>query len=475
MKLINYICIVLSVMMLQSCEDFLTYKDKDKIIPSELTHYEELIYGELLYKEILMTFYKLDVMTDDVSDIIGPYTSPTNADKRIELYGWYTWAEEPQIDPAGNEHIDESWEFFYNKILMCNVIEEQLLEFGISGKRDRLIGEVRFIRAMSYFYLVNNYGLPYQNLEQSKTAAGVPINNETSIRQKSYKRSTLREVYDLIEENLISSLEYLSKGDGKETRFRPNKDVVKLFLARIYLFQNRFDDVIKVTNDLITNSGKTIEPLTNLKAYDEWNPYLYHSGNPSILFTFGNGSWGFLNSDAYDNIKYITSQELLDLYKTGDVRRKAFFDLYNLYPRKHRSYTLGNYLKCFRIEEAYLMRAEAYAEKGEITPALNDINYIRKERFDEVAYERTTSDKATAIEYVREERRIEMCFEDLRWYDIRRWGLEIEHRHHDRNRPTEYKVFKLKKNSPNYTLSLPLLEQRTNYVIEQFPRENSGI
>lgn len=475
MKIVKYICLILTVAMLHSCEDFLTYKDKDKIVPTDLNHYEELIYGELLRKEINLVFYKLDLMTDDVSDFVSSSVLPSNVDKRIENYGWYTWAEDPQIDPDGNELIDECWEFFYKKILMCNVIEEQLLKFEVQGHRERLIGEVRFIRAMSYFYLVNNYGLPYQSLEQSKTAAGVPINIETSIRQKNYARSTLREVYDLIESNLTSSLECLEKGDGKNTRFRPNTDAVKLFLARIYLYQSRYDDVIAVTNSLISSSGKVIETLASMKTYDQWSPYLYHSGNPSVLFTFGYGGNGFLNSDGYEYMRYTTSPDLLNLIVAGDIRRTAFFDKSNLFPRKHRSYTPGNYMKTFRIEEAYLMRAEAYAEKGDIESALNDINHIRMERFDGVPYLRSTSEKAMAIEYVREERRIEMCFEDLRWYDMRRWGLEVEHRFHDRNKPDSYKIFKLTKNSPNYTLPLPLLEQRLNDVIEKFQREKIGI
>ena len=47
MKIVAYI---IPLLFLCSCEDFLEYKDKDKVIPNELTHYEELIYGEILTK-----------------------------------------------------------------------------------------------------------------------------------------------------------------------------------------------------------------------------------------------------------------------------------------------------------------------------------------------------------------------------------------------------------------------------------------
>ena len=41
-----------------------------------------------------------------------------------------------------------------------------------------------------------------------------------------------------------------------------------------------------------------------------------------------------------------------------------------------------------------------------------------------------------AREFYRLEKRLEFSFEGLRWFDIRRWGLEIEHLYQDYSTPT---------------------------------------
>ena len=64
---------------------------------------------------------------------------------------------------------------------------------------------------------------------------GVPVNTETSIVDKTYVRETLAKNYELIEADLKSALNNLEKGEVMKTVFRPNKEVIRLFLSRIYL------------------------------------------------------------------------------------------------------------------------------------------------------------------------------------------------------------------------------------------------
>lgn len=75
-----------------------------------------------------------------------------------------------------------------------------------------------------------------------------------------------------------------------------------------------------------------------------------------------------------------------------------------------------------------------------------------------------------AREFYRLEKRLEFSFEGLRWFDIRRWGLEIEHLYQDYSTPTVINHCVLKAGSPNYVLSLPLEIQRSDDKIERFER-----
>ncbi len=81
--------------------------------------------------------------------------------------------------------------------------------------RTRLLGEIAFMRALSYYYLVNMYGEPYKDKEQAKIALGVPINKAISVERIFIKERKLQEIYDLIEENLLNSIDLLKSGSSK--------------------------------------------------------------------------------------------------------------------------------------------------------------------------------------------------------------------------------------------------------------------
>ena len=97
---------------------------------------------------------------------------------------------------------------------------------------------------------------------------------------------------------------------------------------------------------------------------------------------------------------------------------------------------------------------------------MEDINMIRVERIT-VNSELTATSQAEAREYCREERFRELCFEDTRWFDIRRWNLSVTHRYQDYNDPSIYREFYLEAGSPNYVWPLPMDEARVNPYIER--------
>ncbi len=72
----------------------------------------------------------------------------------------------------------------------------------------------------------------------------------------------------------------------------------------------------------------------------------------------------------------------------------------------------------FRLSEIYLNYAEACAELGEDGEALIYLNKIRTEKAGLAEVNATG-----LIEKIRHERRIELCFEGHRYFDIRRWGI----------------------------------------------------
>ncbi|MBC5621211.1 RagB/SusD family nutrient uptake outer membrane protein [Butyricimonas hominis] len=458
--------------MCTSCSDFLDYKDNDKVIPGELDQYSELIAGELTQKYVGASCHNLWIMSDDFGTFVPSWIGDRTTDNRETYQSWYGWAKESQITPKGDEKIDPAWEHFYHKVLMCNIIERDVDEFenDPEGVKLRLLGEVQALRAMSYWYLVNMYGEPYRSAEQAKTAMGVPINKETSIKDKLYTRSTLQEVYELMEVDLKNALQNLEKGEQKHTIFRANKDVIRLFLSRIYLEQRKYDDVITVCNDALKETTRTIISVEEMLTYNSSTNPMLNKNNNSLIF-----SW--LNRDAYPGMsvseyssgRYCVSEDLVALFASNDIRKysNVSWDGNKQHIQKYRSQESGCEDMNYRVEEFYFNRAEAYIEKGEWELGMKDINEVYSRRLEEEVGHLDATNVDDARTHLRNEKRKEFCFEDMRWFDIRRWGLEVEHRFYNFSMDGTYFTYILEAESPNYVLPLPLDIQRRNFEIEQ--------
>lgn len=461
----NILILFCLAFFLSSCDDFLEYKDKDKVIPNKLEHYHELIFGEVLLKDATSALVYLDFMTDDVQSYVSDKIYSSAADGRDRYYGYYTWAIEPQRDINSSEIPDKCWEFFYHKVLMCNIIEHDVneLEDDLEGVKERLLGEVRFMRALSYFYLVNMFGAPYEDEAQAKTAMGIPLNKEVGVYDKQYTRSTLWEVYEQIEKDLLAAQKNFEQGEDKKTMFRPNLHAVNILLSRVYLFEKRYQEAINAATLAITHSGASIEPIANFPDID----YFYYRKNTGIVFSWGRGEQGPLSADYYKEGRYIIAKDFIRQFVGNDVRINGFLDSYQgtYYPKKTNGSEI--YRWAIRIEEAYLNRAEAYIELGkDWQKGVEDVNMVRSNRIENFE-NKTIAKVEDARDYCRLERRLEFCFEDFRWFDIRRWGLEVTHRYENFPYQDSYKEFKLTRNSPNYILPIPLDEQENNSKIER--------
>lgn len=73
----------------------------------------------------------------------------------------------------------------------------------------------------------------------------------------------------------------------------------------------------------------------------------------------------------------------------------------------------------FRLGEIYLNYAEAEAALGNNAEALTYLNKIRER----AGMPDVTGSGTALMNLVRHERRIELCFEGHRYFDLRRWGM----------------------------------------------------
>lgn len=71
------------------------------------------------------------------------------------------------------------------------------------------------------------------------------------------------------------------------------------------------------------------------------------------------------------------------------------------------------------------------------------------------------------LKEIREERRLELCFDEVRWFDLRRYGMpSISHLYKVR-KSASWQTYTLNEKDPLYTLPLPSDVMNENSALQQ--------
>ena len=132
---------------------------------------------------------------------------------------------------------------------------------------------------------------------------------------------------------------------------------------------------------------------------------------------------------------FCVTKELYDLYDSeNDLRVQTFFTIDNntdsvgLATKYDRSEVRQRISDVFtlRLAEAYLNKAEACAmQAGKEADACEALNELRANRIS--GYEDETYTGEGLVSEVRNERRKELCFEGQRWFDLRRYAVNVQY------------------------------------------------
>jgi hypothetical protein len=212
--------------------------------------------------------------------------------------------------------------------------------------------------------------------------------------------------------------------------------------------------------------------------------YFHYYSNPEVIWPFSNSSLfsEFMDPYMIDIAKggkvsfVIADQSLLNLFDDKDIRKthylvpdkrstsiKAFGKL-ALQGGDNSPDSNNKFARSIRLSEAYLNKAEAEAMmffegKGNEhkTAAVNTLKVLWSKRINEVPAKYLNDGTAKKlVESVRDERRRELCFEDHRWFDLRRQNMPaINHKWMGDHSDSQITTYELTKNDPMYTLPIP--------------------
>lgn len=386
-----------------------------------------------------------------------------------------------------NGYTGSFWQTFYEGIGRCNYIlskAEPLKEEMSEGKYNRLLSEVRFLRAFYYSYLSELFG-------------GVPLVTEpVELSEAEIPRSTKAEVVDFILSELEAIGQHLSYEIGNKARV--TKGSVQALRSRVALYNERWAESAQAAQILIDQG------IYNL--HDDFEELFKYAGENSqeiimsVPYLKGENVHSlpriFYSRMALGHSNKVPSQSLVDSYESIDglsIDESPLYDPENPFenrdPRLDYTVVLPNtrfigyifntnpdstevwnyntspperventeathayssftgYLWrkyadpadkeerdnseldiiLFRYAEVLLNYAEAKIELGEIDQSVyNAINTVRTRPSVDMPAIAGGKSQSELRNIIRRERRYEFAGEGLRYFDIRRWNIAHE-------------------------------------------------
>lgn len=265
------------------------------------------------------------------------------------------------------------WTAAYKEIYMSNAIIQGIEQStGISEKdKGRIIGEAILIRSLIYYYLMQVFGdIPYT------TSTDYTMNSSLS-------RMPTSDLKIRIKDDLITALSLIDDLYRNTERIFPNKKVVQLVLAKIYMSDQQWGQAEALLGEILSS------PLYNLEL--DVNKVFLKSGS-HILWQIkpknANDPTQEIQSLYFVNAapsRYALSPSLISSFSVEDKRKQNWTAAvtvgnntwYRADKYKNRTTNATEYSIIFRIEEVYLMMSEVLAKQNKISQALPFINAIR--------------------------------------------------------------------------------------------------
>lgn len=410
---------VSSVYMLVGCSDFL-----DVDVPDDQLDEGKVFEDDRMAASAMVGVYtKLrnsGFFSGTLSGVgvqLGCYTDELEVTTAQALE--YRFFYENVLTPS-NTGVKSLWEQSYQQVFAVNSIIEgiegsQKLSDGI---RKQLLGEALAVRSLLHFYLCQTYG-------------NVPYVKSTDYNlNKVVKKISVGEVLNLALNDLLEAEKLLLPVYPSGERVRFNQVAAQALLARIYLYMENWSMAKQYAEKVIASAGYTLEAPDKTFKKESKSAILqlkpgFDGGNTSeaAAYTF--------NAAPAPNLRL--SQELLTAFEMGDNRRMHYIrfvgqGVENAHAFKYK--VMGNtavsaeYSIVLRLEEQYLIAAEATAELGEWDVCNHMLNALRlRAGLEEI----TVSTKETALNEVLQERRVELfCEFGHRFYDLKRRNRLLE-------------------------------------------------
>lgn len=342
---------------------------------------------------------------------------------------------------VGSSNGFASWNFLYSAMNRINNVLKYvppMTDPALAARKERILGEAYFLRAMVYFYLTRTFENAPLVLEpfEGGTANLYPALSDRAA------------LFAQIETDLKAALDRVPDvpfGSTLENKGRATKGAIRSALADLYLWQKKYEDAAEMARLVITSPANYslvpganyasifVSKNTSESIFEIQYNYTYQEGNNNTLTdlflpigaTYNAGNWRFQPSDA-----------VFDALPVNDLRRNATFRNSGPVPAPYRDPNQWHIVKypgtvannvlqwdsnriVYRLSEIILFRAEALNESGKTADAIPLLNQIRNRAGVGNTTAVTQAEVKLAIE---KERLSELVYEGKRYYDLVRTG-----------------------------------------------------
>ncbi len=414
---------LLCTFLLFSCEDYLEVESPDnKIITETVFNSDETAVSAMkgIYNQLSRASFS-GGGTSSVTLLSSLSTDELQA--TLVNDQTYKQFEENEILPA-NPRNNNLWVSAYNMIYMVNALLDGLQnsEEITEEIRDQLTGEAKFVRAFTYFYLVNLYG-------------EVPLVLSTEYSENALtERDTKELINGQIIADLQASINLLTNEYSEGERFYVNRLVATAFLARVHLYKENWDQAELLSSEIIEQT-ETFELLEDLDSVFLANSkeaiWQISPEGDGGSFTHTNEGATFIFHPIIASLTPVKLSGDFVLLMEGEDERLINWvgyhqsrDDYSPYKYKIRSSSdpVSEYSMVLRLAEQYLIRSEARLMEDDIAGAIADLDIIRKRAGLELIAETNLEiSKEALIDSIFKERKKELFTEwGHRWLDLKR-------------------------------------------------------
>jgi hypothetical protein len=434
MKQIKTILIVLVTFMSISCEDTFLSPDLTTGINADnyFSNDTEIESGVLNIYDGVQGVNALQITNNDL-----------NHGVQVEFY--VTEMRSDNTETKSNEGEAAQFEFFniestngivadyyrsyYNVVFRANLVLDNLSNASVA-KAVAYEGEAKFLRAYAYFNLVRLFGdIPYVDKLIS------PLDTQTA-----FTRVATTQIYDLIVADLQTAVANLTDGGPND---RASKAAAEGLLAKVYLTLGRYSEAQTLLESVM-------DPARGFGLQTNFKDIFYNEGNNEVLFAIGylpdtrndsqNFSTEWLNAvGRTSGVNYATldAKTALDTYggnRTAfsyreDQSQAGKYQVVKylpdgdanlgIAPTSSDPRSAGNDWIVLRYADILLMHVEAIMAGGASTTSSNAIASFQQVR---VRAGITTPVTSITADELLLERRVELAFENQRFFDLLRFG-----------------------------------------------------